>query len=109
MLGDSWAEAGVCARPGEHVLDVQVLGAHIACITASTVQVWLNGSRIRLVGSSEHSVHELAQVGGNIKLAWQPDGNALAVLTRRSHVLVYELVASGVPPAPVPAGGTADE
>ena len=94
VLGHWSLEAGACAKPGEPVLDVQVHGAYVACVTESTVQVWLGGPRIKLIGWAEHNAQELAQLGGNAKIAWQPDGQALAVLTQDSNVLFFQLVAS---------------
>lgn len=81
VLGDFPDEA-ITSAPDEPILDVKAHGVHVACLTETTVQLWLSGPHIRLLGTAEHAAHEVAQIGGFRKLAWHPDGSTLVVTVR---------------------------
>ncbi|KAL1518819.1 hypothetical protein AB1Y20_003098 [Prymnesium parvum] len=91
MLAHWTAEAAACAAPGERILDLQAHGAYVACITSSTLQLWICGPHVHLAGWAQQTPQESARRGTNSKLAWHPDGRRLAVMTRDSHILLFHL------------------
>ena len=76
-------EAGACAKPSEPILDIVVHGGHIACLTETTVQLWLSGPHAKLIGWAEHDKHEISQIGRHCRLAWHPNGRTVAVTVLR--------------------------